>query len=40
MKLLTLLIIIAGATYVYDEMPEAPQKKAPTCKEGTEKVSF
>jgi hypothetical protein len=32
MKILTLIIIIAGASYVYYEMPDAPLKKAGTCK--------
>jgi hypothetical protein len=32
MKILTLIIIIAGASYVYYEQPEAPLKKAGTCK--------
>ena len=32
MKILTLIIIIAGASYVYYEQPDAPVKKTGTCK--------
>jgi hypothetical protein len=39
MKILTLIIIIAGASYVYYEMPDSPLKKAETCKNISKKTT-
>ncbi|MGF7082874.1 hypothetical protein [Mucilaginibacter sp. UYCu711] len=39
MKILTLIIIIAGASYVYYEQPETPLKKAGTCKNISRKTT-
>jgi hypothetical protein len=39
MKILTLIIIIAGASYVYYEQPDAPVKKAGTCKNMSRKAT-
>lgn len=39
MKILTLIIIIAGASYVYYEQPDAPVKKTGTCKNIGRKVT-
>ena len=32
MKILSILFIITGASYVYNDVPEVPLKKTGTCK--------